>query len=49
MRIMSSSAVRIAGVMITPAIAIDGKLKAAGKVLTEAEITDLLAPAATTS
>ena len=33
------------GVMMTPAIAIDGEVKSAGKVLSEAEITTLLADA----
>ena len=31
------------GVMVTPALAVDGQLKAAGKVLSEAEITSVLA------
>ena len=30
------------GVMMTPALAIDGEVKSAGKVLSEAEITTLL-------
>lgn len=30
------------GVMMTPALAIDGEVKSAGKVLSEAEITSLL-------
>ncbi len=34
------------GVMITPALAIDGQVKSAGKVLTEAEVTTLLTTAA---
>jgi small redox-active disulfide protein 2 len=33
------------GVMITPALAIDGQVKSAGKVLSEAEITTLLTSA----
>ncbi len=33
------------GVMMTPAIAIDGEVKSAGKVLSEAEITTLLTSA----
>lgn len=33
------------GVMITPALAIDGQVKSAGKVLSEAEITTMLADA----
>jgi small redox-active disulfide protein 2 len=33
------------GVMITPALAINGQVKSAGKVLSEAEITTLLADA----
>lgn len=34
------------GVMMTPAIAIDGQVKAAGKVLSEDEVTTLLTTAA---
>lgn len=30
------------GVMFTPALAIDGQIRSAGKVLTEAEVTTLL-------
>jgi small redox-active disulfide protein 2 len=33
------------GVMMTPALAIDGEVKSAGKVLSEAEITTLLTTA----
>lgn len=33
------------GVMMTPALAIDGEVKSAGKVLSEAEITSLLTSA----
>lgn len=33
------------GVMMTPAIAIDGEVKSAGRVLSEAEITSLLTSA----
>lgn len=33
------------GVMMTPALAINGEIKSAGKVLSEAEITTLLADA----
>jgi small redox-active disulfide protein 2 len=33
------------GVMMTPALAIDGEVKSAGKVLSEAEITTLLTSA----
>lgn len=33
------------GVMITPALAINGEVKSAGKVLSESEITTLLADA----
>ena len=33
------------GVMMTPALAINGEVKAAGRVLSEAEITTLLADA----
>ena len=33
------------GVMVTPAIAIDGKVQSAGKVLSEAEITSMLTSA----
>jgi small redox-active disulfide protein 2 len=33
------------GVMLTPALAIDGQVKSAGKVLSEAEITTLLTSA----
>jgi small redox-active disulfide protein 2 len=33
------------GVMMTPALAIDGQVKSAGKVLSEAEVTTLLADA----
>lgn len=33
------------GVMVTPALAIDGQVKSAGKVLSEAEITTLLTTA----
>ena len=35
------------GVMMTPALAINGEVKSAGKVLSEAEITTLLANAMT--
>jgi small redox-active disulfide protein 2 len=35
------------GVMLTPALAIDGQVKVVGKVPTEAEITTLLASALT--
>ncbi len=34
------------GVVFTPAIAIDGQVKSAGKVLSEADVTTLLATAA---
>ncbi|MDC7225980.1 MAG: thioredoxin family protein [Spirochaetales bacterium] len=30
------------GVMVTPALAIDGEVKSAGKVLTPAQITDFI-------
>lgn len=33
------------GVMVTPAIAIDGRIKAVGKVLSEAEITNMITTA----
>jgi len=32
------------GVMVTPALALDGKVKAVGKVLTASAIKELLAP-----
>jgi small redox-active disulfide protein 2 len=32
------------GVMVTPALALDGKVKAVGKVLSASAIKDLLAP-----
>ncbi len=34
------------GVMITPALVVDGQVKAAGKVPSEAELTDILQAAA---